>query len=125
MLFNGAGVHATYVPDFLFTLAVFTSIPVLAVTAGFLIHWYATKPTKSLNSAEALMSEICAAHQIRFREQRLLLTIAEMAGIVHPATMIAIPEVFDAAVQHAGAKQPLRRSQVVRLQQLRSRLFRA
>lgn len=122
-MFNSDSLLAAPFPDYLFTLAVFISIPVLAISAGFLIQWYSTKPVKTLNSAEDLMNEICVAHQIGRREQRLLLNIAELAGIANPATMAAIPDVFDAAVQSAEAKKPFRRSKTVRLQQLRHRLF--
>lgn len=122
-MFNLTLFQATQFHDYLFTLAVFVSIPILAVSAGFLVHYYATKPIKSVNSAEALMTEICAAHQIRSRDQRLLSKIAELAGVSHPATMTAIPEVFDAALQSADAKHPFSRAQSARLGQIRDRLF--
>lgn len=123
MFINLVHLAATQSGNDAFTYVVFASIPLLAGSAGFLIHYYATRRVESLNSADALMIELCAAHQLKSREQRLLSNIAERAGVSHPATMLVIPEVFDAAVQSAAAKQPLRRSQTARLEQLRNRLF--
>jgi hypothetical protein len=106
-----------------FSYLVFAAIPLMAVTAGFLVHHYATRVPSQLNSSEALLGEICVAHRIDASDQRLLLTLADRAGVAQPAVLVAIPEVFDAAFEKATAEKPWKRGQAERLTILRRQLF--
>jgi len=108
-----------------FTYLVFAAIPLFAVTTGFLVHHYVRRVPPQLNSSEALLGEICLAHRIDASDQRLLLTLADRAGVAQPAVLVAIPEVFDAALQKATAAKPWKRGQAERLTSLRRRLFAA
>ncbi|HYO24159.1 MAG TPA: hypothetical protein VEQ85_04345 [Lacipirellulaceae bacterium] len=100
-------------------------VPYIAVAAVIGAAWGATSYVKKRNDMSSrcndprkLFRELCLAHQLDRRSQRLLLELAEAFRLAQPAQVFLTPSAFDAARMPASL-----RGRAPEIALLRERLF--
>jgi hypothetical protein len=113
---HGAAPPSSPVADNLLWFCMVAAVVVLAALTGWRLA--SGRERRRINSPHRLLGELCAAHGLGRREQRLLRAAARVLNLQHPARLFLEPHLLAQASQH-----PLLASRRQELAELRRQLF--
>lgn len=71
----------------------------LLIAGWSLKRWFLKRRNNSLNDPRLMLRELCKAHGLSRRVERLILTMARCLGVKHPGRLFLEPRLLSAAIQ--------------------------
>ncbi len=90
----------------------------IGITVWVLTRYFARKEGQGFYSPKRLFRELCSAHELDWRDRRLLQQVVRLHRLSQPATLFVDPVLIDEAVGHGMFAQ-----QRQHLEMLRSKVF--